>query len=97
MSDLESYVENLPTEEEKYMFIYGNFAGKGFESIFNVLVNQIAAFTESHSYTGTGTSPIVPNPIIRPKEKPIPSKLRWQFLSSLDKRKDLFNFQFIIL
>ncbi len=86
ISDLENYINTLPTEEDKYMFIYGNFAGKGFEPIFNILVNQLAAYTDSHSYTGTGTRPIVPNPIIRPEEKPIPSKLRWEFLSSLDKR-----------
>ena len=84
--DLEKYVDSLPSEEDKYMFIYGNFAGKGFEPVFNVLVDHIAAFTETHTHTGTGVTPIVPNPVVPKTEKPIPSKLRWEYLASLDPR-----------
>ena len=56
LQDLQEIVRNLPTEEDKYMYIYGNFADDGYEKIFDRLVDNISAEAEPRVSTGTGTS-----------------------------------------
>ena len=83
--DLQDKVNTLPTEEDKYIFIYGNFADKGYEVIFNSLVNELTALQQSHTATGLGPARGI-GPGNTSKRTPMPSQLRWRFLESLDPK-----------
>lgn len=86
--DLIDKVSALPTEEDKYVYIYGNFSDKPYETIFNHLIDQIAAQKDANTATGLGPARGI-GPGVTAKRNPMPSQLRWKLLGSLDP-----NFQF---